>query len=409
MLLSFIKITPRKKWKLRRKMLKPAFYLDILPHYFTNIIEVSQNMVECLKKEADGNPIVKDLKSFIGQHTLNIICKSAFGVELTGKNELEIKYPHAIHEFVRISSIRLSRPWYYFDSIFAFSPLSRVQKENLKTLHSFSRNIIAERKRFHKQTNGKYLQINKNNEEDNNLYSKKRLSLLDLLIAASWEDNQIDEEGIREEVDTFMFGGFDTTASALTFALSLFAKHKSVQVMFPNETITLHDYKNIRDEVRSIMQDDNFTMSSLSNLSYLNRCLKESMRLYPSVHVIFRKIFRDLQLKHYLIPSGTIVGVNIYSVHRNPKYWPNPNVFDPDRFLPENSTGRHPYSFIPFSAGRRICIGQNFAMHELRLIVAFILYHFELEPVDELDDVTFAADITLTPIKPLRIKFIPIS
>ncbi|KAI4477385.1 hypothetical protein M0804_012771 [Polistes exclamans] len=405
---SGLLISGGKKWHLRRKMLTPAFHFNILKHYFINLREESQNLVEFLRKEAGGNPIVKDLRTFISKYTLNAICQTALGTKLTEKSELESEYRHAVHVYGKIVAHRLFRPWYFSETIFAFTPLGRVQKEALKTLHNFSRSIIAERKLFHKQTNGKYLQIYENIEEDDVFnkdpekddeysQSKKRLSMLDLLIAASWRDNQIDEEGIREEVDTFMFGGHDTIASALIFALSLFAKHKDVQ-------------KNIRDEVKSIMKEDNnLTISSLPKLSYLERCLKETLRLYPSAHFISRQISHDLQLKHYLIPSGTTFGVNIYSVHRNPEYWPNPNIFDPDRFLPENIKGQHPYSYIPFSAGLRNCIGQKLAMNEFKLMVAFILYNFELEPVDELDDVTFSAEPILVPSKPLRIKFIPIT
>ncbi|XP_015179367.1 PREDICTED: cytochrome P450 4C1-like [Polistes dominula] len=398
-------ISNGEKWHLRRKMLTPAFHFNILKHYFINLIEESKDLVESLQKEGDGNPIIKDLRTFISKYTLNAICQTAMGIQLNGENELESEYRQAVHVYGSIVAYRSFRPWYLSDTIFAFSPIARVQRKTLKTLHDFSRNIIAERKRFHENTNGKYLQINENIEEDNvfnkysekdNFQSKKKLSMLDLLIAASWSNNQIDEEGIREEVDTFIFEGHDTTASTLSFALSLFAKHKDVQ-------------ENIRDEVQSIMQEDNLTISSLSKLSYLERCLKESFRLYPSVHIISRRISEDMQLKRYLIPSGTYCNINIYSVHRNPEYWPNPNVFDPDRFLPENIKGRHPYSYIPFSAGPRNCIGQKLAMLELKLFVAFILYNFKLEPVDELDDVKFSADITLTSTKPLRIKFIPIS
>ncbi|KAI4477381.1 hypothetical protein M0804_012767 [Polistes exclamans] len=397
-----------EKWHIRQKLLTPAFHFNILKHYFINLIEESQDLVESLKKEADENPIVKDLRTFISKYTLNAICQTALGTQLTGKSEQESKYRNAVHVYNRTVAYRFTRPWCYYDIIFRLTSHGRLQNEALKTLHSFSRNIIAERKRFHKETNGKYLQINENIEEDDAsnkdpekddeyIPYKKILSLLDLLIAASWNDNQIDEEGIREEVDTFMFGGHDTTASALTFALSLFAKHKDVQ-------------ENIRDEIKSIMSDDNnLTTSSFQKLSYLERCLKESLRLYPSAHIISRQISHDFQLKHYLIPSGTMLAVNIYSVHRNKKYWPNPNVFDPDRFLPENIKGRHPYVYIPFSAGPRNCIGQKLAMLELKVFLAFILYNFELEPVDELDDVTFSADIILTSSKPLRVKFIPIT
>ncbi|XP_014610539.1 PREDICTED: cytochrome P450 4C1-like isoform X2 [Polistes canadensis] len=285
-----------EKWHLRRKMLTPAFHFNILKHYFINLHEESQNLVEFLKKEADGNPIVKDLRTIISKYTLNAICQTALGTPLTGQSEQESKYRQAVHVYGRTAAYRFTRPWCYYDIIFRLTSHGRLQKEALKTLHSFSRNIIAERKRFHKETNGKYLQINENIEEDDASYkdpekddeysqSKERLSMLDLLIAASWKDNQIDEEGIREEVDTFMFEGHDTTASALTFALSLFAKHKDVQ-------------ENIRDEVKSIMgKNNNLTISSLPKLSYLERCLKETLRLYPSVFFILRQISHDMQLK----------------------------------------------------------------------------------------------------------------
>ncbi|KAI4477353.1 hypothetical protein M0804_012739 [Polistes exclamans] len=389
-----------QKWHTRRKMLTPAFHFNILNHYFHILNDESQCLVESLKNEGNGKSVVKDLQTFISKYTLNAICRAALGIQLKEKGKLESKYRNAVHTYGRIMAYRLPRPWYISDTIFAFSSHGRLQKKVLKTLHSFSKNIIEERKRFHEQTNGKYLQIFENFDKDDvfnkDLEPQKRLSMLDLLIAESWKDNRIDEEGIREEVDTFMFEGHDTTASALCFALSLFAKHKDVQ-------------EKIRHEINTFTQEGyKFTMSSIQKLTYLERCIKESLRLYPSVHIIFRQISTDMQLRHYLIPSGTICEVNIYNVHRNPEYWPNPNVFDPDRFLSENIKGRHPYSYIPFSAGPRNCIGQKFAMFELKLIVASTLYNFELEPVDELDDVTFLADITLNSLKPLRVKFIPI-
>ncbi|XP_015187259.1 PREDICTED: cytochrome P450 4C1-like [Polistes dominula] len=393
-------ISGGQKWHLRRKMLTPAFHFNILNYYFNILNEESQNLVKYLKKEGNGNYVVKDLQTLISQYTLNAICRAALGIQLKENGELETKYRNAVHIYGKTLAYRIPRPWFLADIIFALSSAGRQQKEVLKTLHSFSRKIIEERKRFHEETNGKYLQIF-DNVDENDVFNKKmqsqnKLSMLDLLIAESWKNNRIDDEGIREEVDTFIFEGHDTTASALCFALCLFAKHKDVQ-------------EKIRHEINTFMEeDDKFTMSSIHKLTYLERCLKESLRLYPSVHVIFRQIPKDMQLKDYLIPSGMICAIVIHSVHRNPEYWPNPNVFDPDRFLPENTKKRHPYSYIPFSAGPRNCIGQKFAMYELKLIVASTIYNFELEPVDELDDVTFSADITLRSLKPLRIKFIPI-
>ncbi|XP_047354946.1 cytochrome P450 4C1-like [Vespa velutina] len=225
-----------KKWQHQRKMLTPTFHFNILKHFVVNFKEETQYLVTLLKEEGKGGPIIKDLQEFLPVHTLNAICETAMGTSLRGTGEFEAKYRNAVHDFGKIVVYRLARPWYFFDTIFALSQRGRQQKELLKTLHGFSKKIIAERILFHEQTKGKYLQnveeVDENqifsketDEKNKNPIFKKRLALLNLLIAASLNDNQIDEEGIREEVDAFMFAGHDTTAMAMCFGLLLFAKH----------------------------------------------------------------------------------------------------------------------------------------------------------------------------------------
>nr|KAF7416646.1 hypothetical protein H0235_011177 [Vespula pensylvanica] len=397
-----------EKWQQRRKILTPTFHFNILKHFILTFNEEAQYLVKSLKEKGEGNPIIRDLQEFIPEYTLNTICKTAMGTPLKGSGERETKYRNAVHDFGKMMVYRVTRPWYHIDTIFALSPNGQKEKELVKTLHDFSKKIIAERKLFHEQTNRKYLEnfeeMHENHissetikEDNKNPTFKKRLAMLDLLIAASLKDNQFDEEGIREEVDTFVFAGYDTTAMALCFSLLLFAKHKDVQ-------------ERIRNEVKTIIEkrDLKLTLSDIREFSYLERCLKESLRLYPSVNSITRYITQDLQLKNYLIPAGTNCKISIHSVHRNSDLWPNPEVFDPDRFLPENVAKRNPYSYIPFSAGPRNCIGQKYAMLELKVTIAYILHHFYLEPVDELDDVKIIGDIVLRSSKPLRVKFVPI-
>ncbi|KAL6420180.1 hypothetical protein ACFW04_012265 [Cataglyphis niger] len=225
---------------------------------------------------------------------------------------------------------------------------------------------------------------------------KKRLAMLDLLIAVS-RDNLLSDSDIREEVDTFMFEGHDTTAMGITFALLLLAEHKDIQ-------------ERVRIEVENAMQESEgkLTMRSLQNLSYLERCLKEALRLYPSVPVISRNVEEDVKLHSYVIPAGTMLVLNIYGVHRDPNFWSNPEVFDPDRFLPERIQKRHPYSYLPFSAGPRNCIGQRFGLLELKAMIAPLIHNFYLEPIDHLKDIRLTADIIIRPSHPVHIKFIPI-
>ncbi|KAL6268490.1 hypothetical protein P5V15_001623 [Pogonomyrmex californicus] len=151
-----------------------------------------------------------------------------------------------------------------------------------------------------------------------------------------------------------------------------------------------------------------FTMQSLQNLSYLERCIKETMRLYPVVYFISRVTSEDIKLQSYLIPAGTSLYISIYGVHRDPNYWPNPDIFDPDRFLSDNIRNQHPYAYLPFSAGSRNCIGQRFALLEMKSFIASVIYNFFLEPIENLKDVQFNADMMLRPAYPLRLKFVPI-
>ncbi|XP_050454196.1 cytochrome P450 4C1-like [Cataglyphis hispanica] len=111
----------------------------------------------------------------------------------------------------------------------------------------------------------------------------------------------------------------------------------------------------------------------------------------------------------YVVPAGTILYLDIFQVHRDPNFWPNPEVFDPDRFLPKNIQNRHPFSYLPFSAGSRNCIGQRFSLLEMKAMIASLVHNFYLEPINYLKDIQLKFDIIIRPCHPVYIKFIPIS
>ncbi|XP_072766427.1 cytochrome P450 4C1-like isoform X2 [Anoplolepis gracilipes] len=363
------------KWHNRRKILTPTFHFNILRQFVNIFIEEGDRMTKSLKNKQ--NHTVENLISFISEHTLNAICETAMGTSLQSMNIFQKQYRDAVYDMINIIAYRIVRPWLKNETVFALTSKGRMHNKILKILHGFTKKIIEERKRYHEETGYQYL---KNFENDTpNEYAeiattrKKRLAMLDLLIAAS-QENKIDDSGIREEVDTFMFED------------------------------------RVRNEVNAALQENggNFTMSLLQNLPYLERCLKEALRLYPSVPFISRTLSADTTLSSYVVPSGTTVDLHIYEVHRDPNFWPNPDIFDPDRFLPEKTRGRHSYSYVPFSAGSRNCIGQRFAMLELKAIIAPLLHNFYLEPLDYLKNLQIRIDLVTRPAHPIRLNFIPI-
>ncbi|XP_036150399.1 cytochrome P450 4C1-like [Monomorium pharaonis] len=389
-------VSKGSKWQSRRKILNPTFNFNILQQFAEILIEEGERMTTSLKNT--GDTVTKDLIPFIGEHTMNAICETAMGISLKKTDLFYQQYRKAFHQLIEVIRYRFLSPWLHNEWIFSLTSKNREQTKILKILHGFTEKIIAERKIYHKH----YEQHKKNLNENSMAVAetigikKKRLAMLDLLILASQEGLLTDSD-IREEVDVFIAAAYDTTALAVSYTLSLLAEHKDIQDC-------------VRKEVDAIMQESQgkLTVQSLQNLQYLERCIKETLRLYPSAYFILRVTSEETQLNSYLIPAGTMIHLSIYGVHRDPNYWSNPEIFDPDRFLPENIRNRHPYSYIPFSAGPRNCIGQRFAMLEMKAMLAPLIHNFYLEPVDYLKDLRMILDGTLRPINPHRIKFVPI-
>nr|CAD7456858.1 unnamed protein product [Timema tahoe] len=141
--------------------------------------------------------------------------------------------------------------------------------------------------------------------------------------------------------------------------------------------------RKVLEELDAVFGDDverSVTIEDLNNLKYIEQVIKESLRLYPVVPFVPRTSTKDIEINGYTIPKGCDVFFNIYSLHRNPKIYPNPDEFDPENFSPERSKGRHPYSFLPFSGGMRKCVGYKYAMLQMKVVLATVLRHFTVHP-----------------------------
>lgn len=145
------------------------------------------------------------------------------------------------------------------------------------------------------------------------------------------------------------------------------------------------------------------TRDSLKELHYMDKCLKESSRLYGSVPFFGRVISQECEIAGYTLPKGMAFMIPTFNVHRNPKVWNDPERFDPERFSKENSTGRHPFAHIPFSAGARNCIGQRFAVQEEKVLLSLLLKNFVITSHDRPEDLVIMGELILRPRNPLNI------
>lgn len=195
--------------------------------------------------------------------------------------------------------------------------------------------------------------------------TRARRDLLTLLLSARDEDGSgMSDRQVRDEVLTLFVAGHETTANALAWSLMLIARHPSV-------------YARVRAEVDALGKVP--TSADLPALALCLRVFKESMRLYPPVYMFGRVAVTDVEVGEYRLPRGTIVLVCPWALHRRPSEYPDPERFDPDRFLPEVEAKRAKTAFLPFSAGPRTCIGNYFALMEGPLVLATLLRHADFE------------------------------
>lgn len=186
--------------------------------------------------------------------------------------------------------------------------------------------------------------------------------LVSILISAGLNDDRI-----RDQLLTMFIAGHDTSTALLAWSLALLTRHP--------QTLAL-----AVEEVDSVIGADEPGSSHIRQLTHLDRVLKESLRLYPPIHLGSRIAATDLTYNGFQIPAGTRVLYSIYLTHRDRRYWPDPARFDPDRFSPERGGERPAFAYIPFGGGPRNCIGAAFAQFEAKLVLARLLQRFTFKP-----------------------------
>lgn len=200
--------------------------------------------------------------------------------------------------------------------------------------------------------------------------AEHRDDLLQMLLEARDPDTgaAMDDKQLRDEVMTMFLAGHETTANALAWTFLLLSRYPAVA-------------RALTEEAREVLGDRVATADDLPKLDLARRVLNESMRLYPPVWIIGRSPSQDVEIGGFDVPAGSLVFVSQWVTHRHPRFWEDPEGFDPDRWLPERAKPMHRYQFFPFAAGPRMCIGAGFAMMEGQLVLATIARRLRVDLV----------------------------
>ena len=344
-------------WRRQRKLSQPAFHRDKLARFAGQMAMCTRDMLT--RWEADypeGAPI--DLHREMMRLTFRIVGLTLLSTDMDGDAsaigralDVGIKWANAYAETAFPMPLWVPTP----DNL-------RMRKAQ-ETINGVIHRVIDERR-----ASGK-------DEPD----------LLGMLMNVKDEatGESMSDVQLRDELVTLVLAGHETTANALAFTFYLLSRHPDVGA-------------RLREEVVRVLGDREPTLADLPKLTYTKMILEEAMRLFPPAWAFERQALEEDQVQGYRIPKDAIIGVCTYTMHRHPRYWENPEGFDPTRFSPEKSEARVRYTYLPFGGGQRMCIGNGFAMMEMQLVLAMIASRTRLDLVPGFRLETEAA-ITMRP------------
>ncbi|XP_061718569.1 cytochrome P450 4C1-like isoform X2 [Cydia pomonella] len=346
-------VAPVDLWKIHRRLLLPMFHNRVVESYTEVFGKHSEVLVQRLQENVDGPEF--DVFKYVTCCSLDIVFETAMGERMDLQRKPENKYVSARNAVMSIINMRLFKAWLQLDAIFNLTPYASVQKENIQLTHQFTDEVIRKKK----------LLKEKICASPTGYEVGRRRDILDMLLT---RDSPFSDEQLREHIDSITIAGNDTTSLVVAYALVLLGSHMGEQ-------------DKVYKELKQIFGDSKRipNKEDLNKMEYLERVIKETMRLYTVVPVIARQTQAELKLSTCTLPAGVGCAIVPFVLHRSKRLWgPDADDFRPDRFLPENSVDRHPCAFIPFSYGGRNCIGRYFGMLAMKSLLASILRTYEI-------------------------------
>ncbi len=325
-------------WRQQRQAVQPAFHKEMIEKLAS---EVDSTVGDLLRrwhsKYGDGESF--DVSPEMMRVTLDVVLRALFDVRLG--NEAD-----AVHDALTVILTEVERRIWSLTKIGEYLPTKRKRsfQRAMSTLDDFV-NRIVERRRGD---------------------STPHNDLLSMLLDRYGEPR--DAQMLRDQIMSMVLAGHETTAGALSWSWYLLSKNPSVE-------------RRLKEEVGTVLGDRPPTIADLPRLSFARMVFEESMRLYPPVWTISRTALNDDVIGGVQVKAGTTVMLCPYAIHRSPRYWENPEGFDPERFSPDRSKLRHPYAYFPFGGGPRACIGKQFALTEGPLVLAGVMQSYRLEIV----------------------------
>ena len=346
-------------WLRQRRLIQPAFHRKQLASYAASMIAFTERMVVGWQ---DGQ--TRDVHADMMHLTLEIVAMTLFAADVGGEaSEVGPAMEAGMESFVaRLTSVFHWPEWIP-------TPSNVRLKRAARRLDAIIYRFIRQRR----QT------------------GEDRGDLLSILLQARDEDDgtRMTDKQLRDEMMTLFLAGHETTAIVLSWTFYLLARHPEVEA-------------KLAAELASVLGGRSPAVADLPRLRFTERVVTESMRLYPPAYFMGREAIRDCEIAGYRVPAGMTLVMSQWVLHRDPRFFDRPDVFDPDRWADDRARKLPKFAYFPFGGGPRTCIGNHFAMMEAVLVLATVLSHFRLQLVPG-HTVKPWPSVTLRPAQGIRV------
>ena len=326
-------------WRKQRRLIQPAFHRERLAAFAQIMTDECAALIKKWHSLPDKS--VVELSHDLSELTLHIICKAMFTADVDDDMDLVSREINTANETLIARVLNpMSIP------LWVPTPANIREKHTYDAIRKVVSSVIDKRRKS----------------------SAHHDDLMAMLMEARDEETgeAMSDEQIQDEVVTIFLAGHETTAVALTWLFHCLDENPEVEA-------------KLLQEAKTALNGRTPAIEDLKNLEYTRMVVEETMRLYPAVWSMGRQSYHDDVIGGWSVPAATNCFIPIYYIHRSEKYWPEAQKFIPERFNKENSKNRHKFIYFPFGGGPRLCIGNNFALMEMQLLVPMIIQQFHLQ------------------------------
>ncbi|XP_057606339.1 cytochrome P450 3A12-like isoform X1 [Hippopotamus amphibius kiboko] len=299
------------------------------------------------------------LLSIFGAYSMDVITSTSFGVNIDSLNNPHDPFVEHTKKLLRFDFLDpllvLSALFPFLRPVFEILNLSVFPKSAVNFITKSIKRMKESRRKDKETHRVDLLQLMINSQNSKDVDTCKALS---------------DPEMVAQSI-IFIFGGYEPTTEALSFLFYKLATHPDVQ-------------RKLQKEIDETLPNKAPpTYDALAQMQYLDVVLNEALRLFPITARLERVCKRDVKIHRVFIPKGTVMMVPVFTIHRDPELWPEPEEFCPERFSKKNKDSINPYTYLPFGTGPRNCLGMRFAIMNMKLAVVRVLQNFSFKPCKE--------------------------